>query len=160
MTEEQYIQKLIELSEKKLVGLEEILNLTMKQSTVINEDSAEELQRIIDLKQQQMDSIDELDDAFNVYFSRLKSLLGVQSIEEVKMTQLKGAVELKSIITTIFETIKRIQLLENENNKKVREVVAKLTDDIRRVNQSKMVNNGYNIGAKLPPQSYYIDKKK
>lgn len=160
MTAEQYIQKLIELSTKKLTGLKEILSLTVTQSSVIAEDNADELQRIIDLKQQQMNMIDELDDAFNVYYSRLKSLLGVQSIEEIKMTQLQGSIELKNIITTIFETIKKIQAIESENNNMVKAIIAKLSQDIKQVNQAKMVNNGYNVGAKLPQQSYYIDKKK
>lgn len=159
MTAEQYIQKLFALSDKKLDGLREILKLTKKHSTVINEDNVEELREIINLKQRQMDTIDELDNAFEVYYSRLKSLLGVQSLEEVKMTDLDGAAELKQIVTTIYEITKQIQRLENENGKKVRDILNKLDHDIKYVNQSKIVNNGYQVGGKMPQQSY-IDKKK
>lgn len=160
MIADQYIQKLFALSTKKLDGLREIFKLTIKQSTVITEDSIEELQEIINLKQQQMDIIDEVDEAFEVYYSRLKSQLGVQSLEEVKMAELNGAAELKQIVTTIFDTTKQIQSLENENSKKVRDILNKLGNDIKQVNQAKVANNGYNIGGKMPQQSYYFDKKK
>ncbi len=160
MNADQYIQKLLELSEKKLSGLRQILKLTEEQSNVITEDNVDELQRIIDLKQQQMDIIDELDQAFEVYYSRVKSVLGVQSLEEIRMSALTGAAELKQIITTIFDITKQIQSLENDNGKKVRDILNKLTLEIKQVNQGKIANNGYNIGGKLPQQSYYFDKKK
>jgi hypothetical protein len=160
MTAEQYIQKLYELSVKKLEGLRQILKFTNEQRNVITEDNIEELQRIIDLKQQEMDAIDELDQAFEVYYSRLKSLLGVESLEEIKMADLTGAAELKQIITTIYGMTKEIQNIENVNNKKVRDILNRLSSEIRQVTQNKMVNNGYNIGNKPPQQSFYFDKKK
>lgn len=160
MNADQYIQKLLELSEKKLDGLRMILKLTEEQSNIITEENTEELQRIIDLKQQQMDTIDELDQAFEVYYSRLKSLLGIQSLEEIRMSELTGAAELKQIITTIYDITRQIQNLESLNNKRVRGILNRLSGEIRQVKQNQMVNNGYNIGAKLPQQSYYFDKKK
>lgn len=160
MNAEEYIQKLTELSSKKLDGLSKILNLTEKQTEIITEDNIEELQNNIDLKQQEMDTIDELDQSFEVYYSRLKSMLGVQSIEEIRIAELNGAAGLKQIITSIYDVTKRIQSLENSNNKKVKELLDKLSSEIRQVKRGKMVNNGYNIASKLPQQSYYFDKKK
>lgn len=160
MTPEQYVQKLIEISEKKLDSIREILNLTREQATVITEDSADEIQRLIGLKQIQIDLIDELDSAFEVYYSRLKSVLGVESIEEIRLRQIQGAAELKQIVATILNTTKEIQKLEIENKNKVQAIVDKLASDIRRVRQSKVANNGYNAGAKLPQPSYFFDKKK
>lgn len=160
MTPEEYIDKLIEISNKKLDGLREIFTLTSQQSTVISEENAEELNKLINLKQLQIDIIDELDQAFEVYYLRLKSILGVQSIEEIRVGQFDRASELKQIITTIYDIVKKIQVLEIENKNKVQAIVTKLAKDIRRVRQSKVANNGYNIGAKLPQQSYFIDKKK
>lgn len=160
MNADQYIQKLLELSYKKLEGLKEILKLTEHQSEIITEDNVEELHEIINLKQQQMDMIDEVDQAFEVYYQRLKSILGVQSLEEVRITQLAGAAELKQIVATIYQTTKHIQNLESINSNKVRDVLNKLSNDIRQVKQGKMVNSGYNIAEKLPQQSYFFDKKK
>lgn len=160
MTPEQYIKKLIELSEKKLNGIYEILNLTNKQSGIICEDSAEELNKLISLKQIQIDLIDELDKSFEVYYARLKSTLGVQSIEEIRLAQIKGSAELKQIITLIFDKTKQIQSLEIDNKNRVQDIVNKLANDIRRIKQSKVANNGYNVAAKMPEPSYYFDKKK
>ncbi len=159
MTAEQYIQKLQKLSEKKMEGLRNILKLTQKQSSVITEDSIEELQKIIDLKQNEMDKIDELDQAFEVYYSRLKSMMGVQSLEEIRMSELTGSTELKQTITSIYELTKSIQMLENSNNNKVREILNKLGSEIKQIKQGQVINNGYNIGGKLPPQSYFDTKK-
>lgn len=160
MNADQYIQKLIELSTQKLGGLREILRLTEEQGNVITEDNADELQRIIELKQQQMDIIDELDQAFEVYYSRLKSLIGVQSLEEIRLSELNGASVLKQTVSEVYDVTRQIQVLEDINNKKVRDILDKLSGEIRQIKQAQKVNNGYNIGAKLPQQSYYFDKKK
>lgn len=160
MDADQYTQKLLDLSMEKLDRLRKILQLTEEQSIVITEDKADDLHKIINLKQQHMDAIDELDQAFEVYYSRLKSLLRVHSIEEIRMTDLTSADELKQIIASIYEITKKIQNLENSNNNKIREVLNKISTEIRYIKQGKMVNNGYNIGGKLPQQSYYFDKKK
>jgi FlgN protein. len=160
MTPEQYLQKLIALSSEKLDRLKEMLELTKRQSGFITEDSVDELQEIIDLKQRQMNLIDELDDAFEVYFSRLKSVLGVQSIEEISMGQYQGAAELKQLIKIIFDTMAQIQVIEKDNNEKARGVLSKLSGQIRQVKQGRIANNGYNIGGKLPQQSYFFDTKK
>lgn len=160
MTPEEYIHKLMELSQQKLAGINEILDLTKQQAEIICEDNLEELNRLIGLKQLQIDSIDELDNAFEVYYSRLKSLLGVQSLEEIKMSQLPGAAELKQTVARIFSTAREIQRLEIDNKRKVEEALNKLAKEIRTVRQSKMVNNGYNTAAQLPKPSYFIDTKK
>ncbi|AEY64393.1 flagellar protein FlgN [Clostridium sp. BNL1100] len=160
MTPEQYIQKLTELSFKKSDNMKKILDLTKKQSQVITEDSINELQSLIDIKQKLIDEINELDDAFEVYYSRLKSILGIESMEEVSISKYHEAVRLQKTIKTIFDTIKEIQVAEKENNLRARGVLDSLGGQIRQVKQGKVANNGYNIGGKLPQQSYYFDTKK
>ncbi len=160
MTPEQYIQKLTELSLKKSENMKEILNITKKQSEVITEDSINDLQALIDLKQKLIDEINELDDAFEVYYSRLKSVLGIESMEEVSISKYHEAMQLQQTIKTIFDTTKEIQVAENENNMKARGVLENLGGQIRQVKQGKIANNGYNIGGKLPQQSFYFDTKK
>ena len=159
MTADQYVQKLLELSLKKQESLRHILKYTEEQFNVITEDKIEELERIIDLKQQEMNSIDELDEAFEVYYTRLKSILGIQSIEEIKMSELDGSAELRQIVTSIYEMTKQIQGLEIRNNKKLREALNQLSAEIRQVKQGQMINNGYNVGGKMPQQSYFDQKK-
>ena len=160
MTPEQYIQKLTELSLKKSDNMSKILDLTKKQSEVITEDCINELQNLIDIKQKLIVEINELDDAFEVYYSRLKSVLGIESMEEVSISRYHDAERLQKTISTIFATIKEIQVAENENNISARGVLDNLGGQIRQVKQGKIANNGYNIGGKLPQQSYYFDTKK
>jgi len=160
MTPEQYVQKLIEISKKKQQSLLQILNLTKDQTAVIAEAEADEIERLIQSKQLLIDNINEMDAEFEVYYSRLKSILNIQSIEEVKETQIQGAAELKQIVTAIVSAIKQIQSLEIENKKKAEEVVNNLASDIRRIKQSKVANNGYNVAARMPRPSYFFDQKK
>jgi hypothetical protein len=160
MTPEQYIQKLTEITSNKLDSLKKILALTVQQSQVITENSADKLQEIIDLKQKHMNLIDEMDDAFEVYYSRLKSVMGVKSLEEISITQLQGAGGLKEMVSIVYETIKKIQIIEDQNNKDAKIVLSNIAKEIRQVKQGKMANNGYNIGGKLPQQSFFFDTKK
>ncbi len=160
MTPEQYIQKLTELSLNKSDKMKKILDLTKKQSDVITEDSINELQNLIEIKQKLIDEINELDDAFEVYYSRLKSILGIESMEEVSISKYHEVTGLQQAIKTIFDTINEIQIAENENNMRARGVLDSLGGQIKQVKQGKIANNGYNIGGKLPQQSYYFDTKK
>lgn len=160
MTPEQYIRKLTEISIKKQGSLSEMLKLTKQQASAIAEAEAEEIERLIQSKQVHIDKISEMDTEFEVYYSRLKTVLNIQSLDEIKEKQIQGAVELKQVVTVIVTTIKQIQSLEIENKNKAEEVVNNLARDIRRVKQGKIANNGYNVALKLPSPSYFIDKKK
>jgi Zn-dependent oligopeptidase len=160
MTPEQYVQKLTEVSIKKQGSLSEILKLTKQQASAIAEAEAEEIEGLIQSKQVLIDKISEMDTEFEVYYSRLKTILNIQSLEDIKENQIRGAAELKHVVTVIVATIKQIQSLEIENKNKAEEVVNNLARDIRRVKQSKIANNGYNVASKLPSPSYFIDKKK
>ncbi len=160
MTKEKYIHKLIDLSQKKHLALIKILKLTEEQSLAISEDNIEGLQKLLDLKQLEMDIIDQLDDEFEVYYFRLKSDLGVESLEELRLSEINGSAELKQIITSISDILRQIQVIENQNNNKVKELMDDLSTQIKQVKQGQIANNGYNIASKLPQQSYYFDTKK
>lgn len=160
MMPEQYVQKLTEISNKKQESLFQILKLTKEQTAVIAEAKADEIERLIQSKQLQIDYINELDTEFEVYYSRLKTVLNIQSLDEIKENQIQGVKELKQIVTIILNTIRQIQSLEIDNKNKAEEVVNNLAADIRRIKQSKIANNGYNVASRMPSPSYFIDQKK
>ncbi len=160
MTAEQYVQKLLELSYKKLECLREIQKLTEQQSAIIDEENAEALKGKLDMKQIQMDMVDKLDEMFEVYYARLKSFMKIESLEEIRMSELIGSAELKQTVNTIFQITKGIQELEDQNNKKVKAMLLNLADEIKLVNKGKIANNGYNVGGKLQQPAYFFDIKK
>lgn len=160
MTAAEYIQKLTGISMQKLNSMNEILELTKKQENVITEDSLNNMQEIINQKQALIDSINKLDENFDVYYTRLKSVLGVTNLEHVPASQVPGVVELKKIINSIFHIMEQIQKLEKENKDKADELLNNLGQQIKKVNQNKLINNSYNGIYKQPQTSYYFDTKK
>ena len=159
ITPEKYIERLCEASNKKLIILQSLYQLTQRQSDMINQDKLDSLEEIISQKQKHIDQIDKLDEEFNVYFLRLKQQLNIGSMDELEKTQMKGIKELKQTICQVMETIKEISGLEQQNNSKAKELLDELGTEIRKVNQGKKVTSAYNPGNALRPPSYYIDKK-
>lgn len=159
MKPEEYLQRLSEVSSKKLELLKDILELTRAQARAINEDGLETLSRLIQEKQVGIDAINRLDEEFEVYFKRLKGSLGVKSLDELNASGLAGAGELKDTITQIFGVMQKISDIENQNNENARNLLRKFGDEIKRINQGKKISNAYMSGPSETP-SYFIDKKK
>lgn len=159
MTPEKYVQRLIDASHKKYKLLEDILRLTKEQSSVINEDGIDNLNRIIEEKQNNIDQIDKLDEEFNVYFQRLKSELKVNTLDEIQGTNIEGIKELKDCTKGIIDIIGEISKLEQENNSNAKNLLEDLGKEIKKLNQGKKVNTVYSAGPGQAP-SYFIDKKK
>lgn len=161
MTPSEYITKLTEISQKKIVILKEILILTKRQSENIQEDCLDTLKYIVEEKQRFMDDVDKLDDAFEVYFKRLKSTLGIESLDKLTSNAKIGdTATLKNHIQEIFNLLNQIDLLDKDNNEKGKTLMTKLSTEIKKVNQKKIINNGYKPASSMPQQSLYFDTKK
>jgi len=159
MSVEEYINKLVEASDKKYSLLKDILFITREQSQSINEDSIEALQKLVGEKQKKIDEIDKIDEVFNEYFQRLKQTLGIKSLDEAKGSEINGIGRLKDSIGAIMAVVKEISEIEKSNNKKAKEVLDSLANKIKQANLGKQLNNAYMPVPNMMP-SYYIDKKK
>lgn len=159
LTPDKYAERLTETSGKKLELLQQMLVLTRRQSEIINEDGIDTLEKIVEGKQKLIDEINKLDEAFDVYFSRLKSALKVKSLDEIRGTQLKGVKQLQDTIGQITDLIKEISGIEKINNIKAKSLLQSLGNEIKKVNQGKKMNSAYRpVPTQVP--SYFIDKKK
>ncbi len=156
---EKYISRLIEILKKKHVLLRAILSLTQAQSSEINEDSIEKLQKLIDDKQHVIDDINKLDEEFEVYFARLKISLKINSLEELDASGIEGARHLKEVTAGILKLITEISEIEKANNDKSKELLGKLGGEIKKINQGMKVNSAYS-STPVNTASYFIDKKK
>lgn len=159
MTAAEYISSLVELLEKKKSHMQCILDLTQKQSAVIDQDSLEELQKLIDEKQIHIDTINKIDEDFEVYFRRLKSTLNIKTLNELELPGVSGAAALKDETAAIIELIKKISKLEETNSIKAKGLLENLGDEIKKLNQGKKISSAYNPSPLSNP-SYFIDKKK
>lgn len=159
MKPEEYVARLIEILEKKKSLFHELLSLTEKQTEVICEDKLEELQRLVDEKQIKIDAAVKLDDDFQVYFRRLKSELRLDSLDELRASQVEGAARLKDLTAVIIGLAEKISFLEKANNTSAKSLLNKLGGEVRKVSEGRRINSAYTPGPVSAP-SYFIDKKK
>jgi hypothetical protein len=156
---EKYMDRLIEISNKKQELLQNILALTKAQAGTINEDGIESLQKLIDEKQLVIDAINKLDEEFGVYFQRLKTTLKVTSLDQLNVSGIKGTKELKEVTEKIVKLITEISEIEKQNSEKGKKLLNQLGGEIRKINQGKKTNSAYSPPPMSIP-SYFIDKKK
>lgn len=156
---EKYVEKLLENSQKKYKYLEDMLKLTEQLSAVMTEEGMDTLEKLIADRQAVIEKVDKLDEEFNVYFSRLKHELKVNSLDELKDTNIKGLRELKDVVAKIMDILKEMSQIDKKNNDEAKKLFDSLGTEIKKINQGKMVNTAY-YPKQVQTESYFIDKKK
>lgn len=154
------IEKAIEASNNKYKCLQDLILLTMAQTEAINEDGIDGLSKLTGEKQIKIDEINKIDEEFGIYFDLLKQKLGVNNLDEINTSELKGANELKQITGKIMELLTEINRLEKQNYEKAKNLLDELGAKIRQIREGKRLNNAYNSSAGLTPPAYFVDKKK
>jgi len=155
------IERVIEASNKKYKCLQDLILLTMAQTEAINEEGMDGLGKLINEKQAKIDEIINIDEDFEMHFSLLKQKLGVDKLDEIDTSRLKGAKELKQITEKIMELLTEINKLEKQNHEKAKSLLDEFGAKIRQIREGKKLNDlYYNSGAGLTPPSYFVDKKK
>lgn len=156
---EKCIISMNEVLSKKSSFLQELFDLTQNQSVAINDGNVAELNRLVDCKQEKIDSINKLDEEFKAYFERLKSILGVASLELLDAGRVPGAGELRSKVAEIIVLVKKISDIEVANSQAAKKLLSSLGSQVKKLNQGMKLSNAY-TPAKLDRGSYFIDKKK
>lgn len=159
MEAKDYIQRMNELSTKKLALIEEILLFTRSQNEVITAGRFEEMDSLIGEKQSRMDAIDKLDEQFVVYSTRLKSVASLNSFENLPQQNLPGTVQLKDLVVKIQKSLSVIKTLEEENTALVKNELKDTKDKMDHSSAFKRVTGAY-YPVKNDIPSYYFDKKK
>jgi hypothetical protein len=139
--------------------MEEILLTTRSQNEVIKAGSFEEMDPLLIDRKSRMDAIDKLDEQFAVYSSRLKSILSLDSFEDLPRYNLPGTAELKNLVVKINEKLSEIRRFEDENNSLVKKELNETREKINHSNTFKRVSGAY-YPVKNEVPSYYFDKKK
>ena len=164
-TPDRYIERLLEISNKKYKLLQEMRALTREQAQNLNEDGVETLQRCVDEKQKRIDAINKGDEEFDVYYQRFKQKLNIKELGELKKSGAAGSLDTKSLkdlqelIQSITEIVKEIFDIEKRNNEKANELLGVFANEVKKISQSKKIDSAYRFGSYKSP-SYYIDKKK
>lgn len=156
---EKYVSRLAECSDKKLKLLQDMLELTKAQAEVIDEDGLDMLQKLVSEKQIRIEEINRIDEEFEVYFQRLKQVLKVKNLDELKSSEIKGVKELQEAIGQVVKLISEISTLEKQNSEKANGLLSDIGNEIKKLSQGRRINSAYTSGPMQSP-SYFIDKKK
>lgn len=159
MLPEEYIKRMIDISVKKHTLLKEMLMFTKGQANAISNEDIDNLERLTGEKQVRIDTIDKLDDEFQVYFLRLKRVLKVEKLNEIKAGKIAGTSELQDVAGRVMDLIREISDIEKKNNADARKMMDATALEIKKINQGKKANNAYMSGPGKAP-SYFIDSKK
>ena len=154
---EDIVLQMIKISNEKLILLNKLLELTNMQKSSISESDMDKVDSILDEKDEIMKKIDALDVKFLPCFSELKVENDITNLDELDTTKYPNLKELKSIVKEITSTLMAISLLDDENNRVLKEELEGIKDNLKTVKKGQKAYNGYN---KKFDNSIMIDEKK
>ncbi|MDE4542526.1 flagellar export chaperone FlgN [Thermoanaerobacterium sp. R66] len=151
------IKKLIELAEKKLNYLNEMLQLNNQLNIAINSQKLDDIKNILEKKQDIIASIDEIDSEFLPMYNLYKKVNRIDSIFNTPNNSADKSV-LKGILIDIKGTLEKIKEVEDKNLEDINCAFKNLEEKINDVAKGK---KGYIEYLKYyTPGSYFVDKKR
>ncbi len=159
MEAKEYVQRLKEISLKKLTLVDEILLFVRSQNEVIKGQRLEEMDSLLKEKQKRMDAVDKLDEQFTVYSSRLKDILSISSFEDLPKFGLPGTQELKTIVESIHQKLQAIKEIDDGNITLVKAEMKDLKEKMNNNSAHKRVQGAY-YPTQSSGTSHYFDTKK
>lgn len=153
------LKTLINLLQEKKSFLSEMLEVTKTESKAIAEADIDTLNMLLNDKNVIIQDIDKSDEAFNYEYNTLKEELNVSSLDLSEELPVELLAELKIETKAIFELMKEVSDMHEDNKQIAKEIKDNLAAEIRRINTSVNANNIYK-GNSAYQGSYYIDSKK
>ncbi len=156
---EVYLNILYQTLEKKNEVLDEIISLDRRQEMLIKSDniSVDEFQEIMDDKMPLLEQLEQLDNGFEVSYSRVKD-----GFITYKNQYQKTIEKMQIYITEISKKVMEIQRLETQNKERMKIKFADMHKRVKNYNvSSKSVGNYYkNMANAFYGEAQFMDKKK
>lgn len=159
MQEQTILEQMIKLSSKKLDLLKELKELSDKQIKAFNEQRLDEIENILNKKDEIINWIKKLDDAFLKLSDSLKKLLGIESLTQLENTGIEGCRELKGLIGEITALVEGIIDAEKRGYEKAVTLQSEFGGRIKDISAGRKAAKAY-YAKPLNMPSYFIDKKK
>ncbi len=155
------VARLVEVSTRKYKLLEQMLQTYLEQNEALSsEEGALEQEMFLEKRQQLMDAVDKLDEQFHVYAERLKTTLGITSLEELAGFQIPGREELKTLVGRITTLLEELSDRHHKTSLRMQDMQQATSLQIKQLQKSRQVNQAYQPGNPAAPTSVYFDKKK
>lgn len=154
-----YIVVLRDTLKKKLVVLNDLLELTNFQNKLLNENKAdtEEFEGTLTSKQEMLERLEQADDGFEMIYNRVK-----EELTHHASTYKEDIVVLQELITQITEKSVSLQTAEHRNHGLMEIYFAQKKREIRESKLSQKTVSRYyqHMADSYKEQSYFMDKKK
>lgn len=154
-----YIQLLIDSLGKKHEVLNELMQLTTRQQSMIGSEGFDEDEFLatISLKEEALKSLSELDRGFELIYDRIR--------EELKNNSKEYTVQiasLKDLVTEVTDLSVKLQALEKRNRSKLEGQLANKRKAIKnaRLSNETVTNYYKTVSGNQSNQAHFYDKKK
>lgn len=152
-----YVRLLVDSMCRKEVLLQNILEQTMKQSKLLEEDvmDSDAFEQIMEIKAKDIEEINEIDKGFNAVFKRVE-----KALEEDRQAYKGEILTMQKTIASLTEYSMQIQALEKKNSIAFQLYLSKEKSQIKELKKSSQMATSYykNMTNKQSDPSYFIDK--
>jgi flagellar biosynthesis/type III secretory pathway chaperone len=153
-----YIQLLVDTLRKKSEVLNQLMQLTEQQESIIasEEFNDDEFFEIVALKDEKLTALSKLDDGFEQLFESVKEELFTSKVKYVEEITV-----LKQLITSITDVSVKLQALETRNKAKMDVYFSNQRNEIKRSRLSNKTVASYykTISKQNEAESFFYDKK-
>jgi len=153
------IQNLSQIMEQKLELFSEIYDITLLQQKDIENNQAEQIEALVQQKQQIIDRVDRLDVSFLEGYKRLKEELSLDSLDKIDLSKHPELRNIKASVTEITQMAHKIMELENSNRQKLDAIFQGVKNELRQINTGRRSIKAYEAQP-VYNDGIYIDKKK
>ena len=151
-----YIQLLIDSLSKKYGILNELMQITIKQQTIIGAArfSEDEFLDTISRKEKHISDLETLDRGFEQAYDRIRTELNQNTKEYTS-----EITSLKKLVTLVTDLSVKLQALEKQNKSKLEAVLTNKRKEIKnaRLSNETVTNYYKSMSGRQEPQSYFYD---
>ena len=156
---EQMLHRLVNLLEEKMIAMESIQALTLKQKEDIEENLGDNINSFIDKKQVEIDKINTIDEKFEDIVKKIKVELGIESLEQIDADRFPQLKVIRKKTEEIRDLANSIMKLEEYNKNKIIEIIDQIKNDLKTVKLGQKSVKAYEK-PNIHVGGIYIDRKK
>lgn len=158
--EEVYVNMMVDTLERKKAILQQILHLTKEQETLLKDEEmdVDAFQRILDLKGEKIEKLNQLDEGFDTLFHHVE-----KEINENRMAYKSQIQKMQKLINEVSELGIQIQALEHQNSGHFKIYLAHQKQAVKKfhTNNRTAANYYQNMAnAHKPGSSYFFNETK
>lgn len=159
MKDKKLLSKFALLIDTKIELIKELIKLSNSQNVVINEEKWDELQSLLDKKEEIKKNVDKFDQDLNPIIENIIAeyklnrdewVNDLQEIEEVSEN-------IKTNLKSMFNEFRELKKIDDENLAIIQDKRMELTKGMKRVQHGRKVNKGYINTNRI--YSTFIDKR-